>query len=135
MNRALQRTAGDLPGNDDELIQALKYRYIGDIQTEECAVTYAGIENKELHSPVTAEEVYVAARAANCNSAPGSGRITNVTIRNSNSKLTEEITKFFNKHCCSQGHIRPKWKKGKIITTPKPGKKPALDAFRPISLT
>ncbi|KAG0444526.1 hypothetical protein HPB47_013699 [Ixodes persulcatus] len=44
------------------------------------------------------------------------------------------ITKYINE-CWRQGQLPRQWKTAKVVMIPKPGKKPQLDALRPISLT
>ncbi|KAH7984370.1 hypothetical protein HPB52_019990 [Rhipicephalus sanguineus] len=56
-------------------------------------------------------------------------------ISNLIDKAIEALTNHFNDNYWIEGKIPDEWKAAKIITIPKPGKKPSLQALRPVSLT
>ncbi|KAM7312496.1 hypothetical protein ISCGN_009401 [Ixodes scapularis] len=55
-------------------------------------------------------------------------------LRNLSNEAITGITKYINE-CWRQGQLPRQWKTAKVVLIPKPGKKPQLDALRPISLT
>ncbi|KAH8037532.1 hypothetical protein HPB51_012079 [Rhipicephalus microplus] len=99
-SRTLQKIAETFPGTDDDLVKALKERYIGDSPPSNPAnhMRYSGARNEKLDEPITKEEVFAAAQAAKRNTAPGEDQITNAMIRNLSDKAIEGMTKQFNEH-------------------------------------
>ncbi|KAM7285690.1 uncharacterized protein ISCGN_032577 [Ixodes scapularis] len=61
-------------------------------------------------------------------------RTAQVMLRNLSNEAITGITKYINE-CWRQGQLPRQWKTAKVVLIPKPGKKPQLDALRPISLT
>ncbi|KAM7306823.1 hypothetical protein ISCGN_010482 [Ixodes scapularis] len=55
-------------------------------------------------------------------------------LRNLSNEAITGITKYINE-CWRQGQLPRQGKTAKVVLIPKPGKKPQLDALRPISLT
>ncbi|KAM7305491.1 hypothetical protein ISCGN_015388 [Ixodes scapularis] len=55
-------------------------------------------------------------------------------LRNLDTEAVAAITRFLNK-CWQNGKIPRQWKAAKVVMIPKPGKRPELEALRPISLT
>ncbi|KAM7307675.1 hypothetical protein ISCGN_011311 [Ixodes scapularis] len=55
-------------------------------------------------------------------------------LRNLSNEAITGITKYINE-CWRQGQLPRQWKTAKVVLILKPGKKPQLDALRPISLT
>ncbi|KAM7303950.1 hypothetical protein ISCGN_013852 [Ixodes scapularis] len=55
-------------------------------------------------------------------------------LRNLDTEAVAAVTRFLNK-CWQNGKIPRQWKAAKVVMIPKPGKRPQLDALRPISLT
>lgn len=117
------------------MVWALVKRYIGTGDILPCNITYERSENLELDASITKTEVFIAVQAAKRNSAPGPDKVTNSMIRNPNDKVLEHLTQYLNEQCLERGYVPPEWKDAKITTIPKPGKTPALEALRPISLT
>lgn len=71
-NRTMQKIAEDFPGTDDDLIKALKVRYIGESATTTNStnqISYTGAKNENLGAPTTKAEVFAAAQAAMRNTA------------------------------------------------------------------
>ncbi|KAL1467798.1 hypothetical protein MTO96_041917 [Rhipicephalus appendiculatus] len=71
-SRTLQKIAENFPGTDDDLIKALKERYIGESSpaTSTTQMSYKGAKNEKLDEPITKAEVFAAAQAAQRNTAP-----------------------------------------------------------------
>lgn len=64
-SKTLQRITNDFSGTDEELIQFLKNRYIGeDTNTTRSPINYTGVKNERLDAPITKEEVFAATQAA-----------------------------------------------------------------------
>ncbi|XP_077559615.1 uncharacterized protein LOC144174415 [Haemaphysalis longicornis] len=95
---------------------------------------YRGKENATLDRDIETWEVCDALQNLNRRSAAGPDRVTNKAFRNLNDAAVEALTKYFNK-CWRAGHIPKQWKTAKTILSPKPGKSPAIENLRPISLT
>ncbi|KAM7303190.1 hypothetical protein ISCGN_013171 [Ixodes scapularis] len=55
-------------------------------------------------------------------------------LRNLDTEAVAAVTRLMNK-CWQNGKIPRQWKAAKVVMIPKPGKRPQLDALRPISLT
>lgn len=134
-SRTLQEIAHNFPGNDQDLINALIIRYLGSDSVRPCLLKYEGEPRPAMDAPITEEEVYAAARASQRNTAPGADKITNAMIRNLSPTHIRDLTEYLNEELWSKGHVPKEWKHAEIVTIPKPGKKPAIDALRPISLT
>lgn len=134
-NRTLQTIAHQFHGSDKELTDALWTRYIGDTPLPPCTATYNGLPNPTLDAPITLAEVRAAAHASQRNTAPGADKITNAMIRNLSHAHIKAITDYLNNELWEKGTVPQDWRHAEIITIPKPGKKPTLDALRPISLT
>ncbi|KAG0421985.1 hypothetical protein HPB47_002157 [Ixodes persulcatus] len=134
-SRTLQEIAHNFPGNDHYLINALIIRYLGSDSVRPCLLKYEGEPRPAMDAPIMEEEVYAAARASQRNTAPGADKITNAMIRNLSPTHIRDLTEYLNEELWSKGHVPKEWKHAEIVTIPKPGKKPAIDALRPISLT
>lgn len=116
MQILIQRIADDFAGSNEELMRALKDRYIGNTQTTGSAIQYTGSPNMKLDAHITTNEVFAAAQAAKRNLAPAADRITNAMIRNMSESVTEGLTNHFNEHYWNKGILPDEWKEANIIT-------------------
>ncbi|KAG0427990.1 hypothetical protein HPB47_025010 [Ixodes persulcatus] len=120
-------------GDEDDLVEEIRKRYIGD-NPPRTPTTYGGADNEVLDADISVFEVTETLRDLKTKSAPGPDGVTNKMLRNLSNEAITGITKYINE-CWRQGQLPRQWKTAKVVMIPKPGKKPQLDALRPISLT
>ncbi|KAG0410314.1 hypothetical protein HPB47_012579 [Ixodes persulcatus] len=120
-------------GDEGDLLEEIRKRYIGD-NPPRTPTTYGGADNEVLDADISEFEVAETLRDLKTNSAPGPDGVTNKMLRNLSNEAITGITKYINE-CWRQGQLPRQWKTAKVVMIPKPGKKPQLDALRPISLT
>ncbi|XP_037576964.1 uncharacterized protein LOC119459216 [Dermacentor silvarum] len=133
--RTLKRIAHLFPGDNVALLLALRDKYIGTSTAPPCSATYQGEENSALDAPISEAEVYAAVRSCTRNTTAGADKINNAMIRNLSKAQIRDLTKYLNDSLWEKNEIPSEWKHSEIIVIPKPGKKPAVEALRPISLT
>ncbi|XP_037565503.1 uncharacterized protein LOC119445258 [Dermacentor silvarum] len=133
--RTLKRIAHLFPGDNVALLLALRDKYIGTSTAPPCSATYQGEENPALDAPISEAEVYAAVRSCTRNTTAGADKINNAMIRNLSKAQIRDLTKYLNDSLWEKNEIPSEWKHSEIIVIPKPGKKPAVEALRPISLT
>ncbi|KAG0433116.1 hypothetical protein HPB47_020203, partial [Ixodes persulcatus] len=120
-------------GDEDDLVEEIRKRYIGD-NPPRTPTTYGGADNEVLDADISEFEVAETLRDLKTKSAPGPEGVTNKMLRNLSNEAITGITKYINE-CWRQGQLPRQWKTAKVGMIPKPGRKPQLDALRPISLT
>ncbi|XP_037564350.1 uncharacterized protein LOC119443708 [Dermacentor silvarum] len=133
--RIMKRIAHLSPGDNVALLLALRDKYIGTSTTPPYSATYQGEENPALDAPISEAEVYAAVRLCTRNTTAGADKINNALIRNLSKAQIRDLTKYLNDSLWEKNEIPSEWKHSDIIVIPKPGKKPAVEALRPISLT
>lgn len=119
--------------SEEDLIDQVRQRYLGDTLPRSPTI-YAGSPNEVLDADFTTFEVIAAIRDLKTKSAPGPDGVTNKMLRHLQHDMVDKLTAYFNR-CWHDGKIPPAWKTAKVVMIPKPGKKPSIDALRPISLT
>lgn len=129
MSEIVRRNGKD--GKD--LVDQVRKTYLGNYPRRTPS-SYGGAENELLDEDLCTHEVMEAIRNLKVKSAPGPDGITNKMIRNLDFEAVENLTAFLNTSW-RNGEIPKQWKTAKVVMIPKPGKKPQLDALRPISLT
>lgn len=133
--QTIQRILHNHPGSDDEILEELRARYIGDFEPAQGQPpTYSGSDNYDLDKPITITEVQQALHALTRNTTPGKDKINNKLLRNLDDGTIQSLTDLFNHHW-EAGTLPADWKHADIILIPKPGKLSSLENMRPISLT
>ncbi|KAM7306314.1 hypothetical protein ISCGN_010045 [Ixodes scapularis] len=120
-------------GGEADLEENVRKRYIGNYPRRQLT-TYRGEANALLDEDITEYEVADVIRGLKTKSAPGPDGVTNKMLRDLDTEAVAAITRFLNK-CWQKGKIPRQWKAAKVVMIPKPGKRPELEALRPISLT
>ncbi|KAM7282712.1 hypothetical protein ISCGN_002836 [Ixodes scapularis] len=111
----------------------IRKRYLRD-SPPRAPTEYDGERNEALDVPITEAEVREVLLRLKTKSAPGPDGVTNKMLRNLGDGAVTGITRYMNA-CWERGFIPQQWKTAKVVMIPKPGKRPQLDSFRPISLT
>nr|XP_050046522.1 uncharacterized protein LOC126543446 [Dermacentor andersoni] len=112
---------------------ARRYLPIGQSEPDDYPA-YGGKADEELDSSFSVSEVRAALQSLNGRSAPGPDGISNRLLRNLDDGSIELLTKEIN-DVWEAGIVPDAWKEATVILIPKPGKTPAIDSLRPISLT
>lgn len=132
--QTMHRIIHQHPGTDDDILEALKTKYIGQARQGTPHHEYNGAENSELDKPIEVAEVKQALQSCTRNTTPGGDKVSNRLLRNLDEDSIQALTDYFNNHWES-GTLPKEWKHADIVLIPKPGKKQQLDNLRPISLT
>lgn len=119
----------------NEVMDEVARRYLPIGQSgPEAYPAYDGKANEDLDAPFSVSEVRAALQGLNGRSAPGPDGISNRLLRNLDDGSIELLTKEINE-AWAAGTVPDAWKEATVILIPKPGKTPAIDSLRPISLT
>lgn len=122
------------PGTNQDILDALRDKYIGQQQPSDKPEEYRGDPNEDLDRPITLSEVKQAVQALTNNTTPGADKVTNRILRNLDDTSIQALTTYFNHHW-EEGTLPREWTHADIVLIPKPGKPPKLENLRPISLT
>lgn len=112
---------------------ARRYLPIGQSGPEDYPA-YGGKADEDLDAPFSVSEVREVLQGLNGRSAPGPDGISNRLLRNLDDDSIELLTNEINE-AWAAGTVPDAWKEATVILIPKPGKTPAIDSLRPISLT
>ncbi|KAM7303068.1 uncharacterized protein ISCGN_018576 [Ixodes scapularis] len=133
----IQRLIHNYQGSEEDVLEAITEKYIGNQQQQTTTIThldYEGKSNPELDQPFSRAEIVAALRNLTRNTTPGRDRVNNKTLRNLDDRATECLLKHINESW-ETGKIPACWKHADVTMIPKPGKPITVQNLRPISLT
>ncbi|KAH9380391.1 hypothetical protein HPB48_017614 [Haemaphysalis longicornis] len=134
-HRSLTKVLNTYDGDGDRLIKALKEHYL---QTERgqhpAPQEYTGPHNEDLDRPFSLSELWSAIDDSNKKSAPGKDAITYRLLTNMSSRAAQSLLEHINR-AWESSQLPPEWTEAEVRFIPKPGKAPAIENMRPISLT
>lgn len=134
-NRLLTKVLNTYDGDGERLMKALEDHYL---QTERgqhpTPREYTGPSNENLDRPFTVSELWTAIDERNKKSAPGRDAITYRFITNMSDRTAQSLLEHVNK-AWETSQLPPEWKEAEVRFIPKPGKAPAIENMRLISLT
>nr|XP_050030525.1 uncharacterized protein LOC126526712 [Dermacentor andersoni] len=109
----IQRLIHNFQGTEEEALEAITEKYIGDEQQRKTQPVihpeYEGEPNPDLDQPFTKSEIVAALRNLTRNTTPGRDKINNKTLRNLDDGATESLLKFINESW-ENGSIPASWK-------------------------
>ncbi|KAH6948476.1 hypothetical protein HPB50_024815 [Hyalomma asiaticum] len=110
----IRKLVSDFTGTEEELLNILRKKYVGDAVDLPCTTEYEGLSNADLDAPITRAEPFAAAQTAKRNTAPGPDRVTNAMLRNLSDDCLDELIAHFNEHIWEPGILPPEWKAASI---------------------